>query len=76
MDYDKIVFCKYCNCMTKTKLGCIYICGKCGNDRRKKPEVIILDDNELSILSYAQEYPENWKKICKALDKSKMEKIK
>ncbi|MHA1302341.1 MAG: hypothetical protein ACTSPI_01380 [Candidatus Heimdallarchaeaceae archaeon] len=37
----------------------------------KKPKVIILDDNELSILSYAEEFPENWKRICEALDKEK-----
>jgi len=34
---------------------------------KKKPKVIILDDNEISILKYAEEYPENWKRICKAL---------
>ena len=26
--------------------------------------VVILDDNELSLSLYAEEYPENWKKIC------------
>jgi hypothetical protein len=31
-------------------------------------KVIILDNNELSILKYAQEYPENWKRICEALE--------
>lgn len=30
----KIKFCKNCNCITKTKQGTQYICGKCGNDRR------------------------------------------
>lgn len=35
---------------------------------KEKPKVIILDDNPLSIRSYAEEYPENWKKICEALD--------
>ena len=39
--------------------------------KEEKPKVIILDDNELSILSYAEEFPENWKKICEALDKKK-----
>ncbi len=34
-----------------------------------KPKVIILDDNELSIISYAEEFPENWKRICEALEK-------
>lgn len=29
-----ISLCKACNCMTKTKKGTIYICGKCGKDRR------------------------------------------
>jgi len=36
-----------------------------------KPKVIILDDNALSIMHYAEEFPENWKKICEALDKKK-----
>ena len=35
----------------------------------EKEKVIILDNNELSILSYAEEYPENWKRICEALEK-------
>jgi len=39
--------------------------------QEKKPKVVILDDNELSIMQYAEEYPENWKKICDALDKKK-----
>jgi len=34
-----------------------------------KTKIIILDDNELSISLYAEEYPENWKKICEALEK-------
>ena len=34
----------------------------------EKEKVIILDNNELSILSYAEEYPENWKRICEALE--------
>jgi hypothetical protein len=34
------------------------------------PKVIILDDNPISILSYAEEFPENWKKICNALVKN------
>ncbi len=38
-----------------------------------KKKVIILDDNELSIMKYAEEYPENWERICKALDE-KVEK--
>jgi len=29
---------------------------------------IILDDNALSIMKYAEEFPENWKKICEALE--------
>jgi len=36
---------------------------------KEKPKVIILDDNELSIMNYAEEFPENWKKICDALEK-------
>jgi len=39
--------------------------------KEEKPKVIILDNNELSIMSYAEEFPENWKKICDALDKKK-----
>ena len=39
---------------------------------KEKPKVIILDDNALSIMSYAEEYPENWKKICESLDKEKI----
>ena len=31
--------------------------------RNHKP--IILDDNELSIMKYAEEYPENWEKVKK-----------
>jgi len=38
---------------------------------KEKPKVIILDDNEISIMNYAEEFPENWKKICDALDKKK-----
>jgi len=37
-------------------------------------KIIILDDNELSILKYAEEFPENWRKICKALEERKEEK--
>lgn len=46
----------------------------------KKIKPIILDNNELSILSYAEEFPENWKRICKALDEkensSKLSEVK
>ena len=31
---EKIRYCKNCNCMTKTKVGYIYVCGKCDKDRR------------------------------------------
>ena len=31
---QKIKLCNNCSCMTKTKEGTIYICGKCGKDRR------------------------------------------
>ena len=41
----------------------------------EKPKVIILDDNELSILKYAEEFPKNWARICRGLDKKKGEKI-
>lgn len=36
---------------------------------REIPKVIILDNNPVSIANYAEEFPENWKKICEALDK-------
>ncbi|MFW9927945.1 MAG: hypothetical protein ACFFD1_00975 [Candidatus Thorarchaeota archaeon] len=32
---SEISFCNSCYCMTKSKPGYIYICGKCGKDRRK-----------------------------------------
>lgn len=35
----------------------------------KENKVIILDDNALSILSYAEEFPEKWKEICDTLAK-------
>jgi len=41
---------------------------------KKKPEVVILDDNPLSIASYAEEYPENWKKINDSLSSAGGEK--
>jgi hypothetical protein len=34
------------------------------------PSVIILDNNELSILKYAEEFPENFKKISEIAKKS------
>lgn len=34
----------------------------------RNKNIVILDDNELSLLSYAEEYPENWKKICDSLN--------
>jgi hypothetical protein len=37
----EIKYCNSCNCMTHTKSGYIYLCGKCGNDRRKKAEIEI-----------------------------------
>ena len=35
-----------------------------------KEPVIILDDNEISLLEYAREFPENWEKICESIDKA------
>ena len=50
-----------------------YICGKdglCPSCQKKKDnQVVILDDNELSIMQYAKEFPDNCKKICKSLEK-------
>jgi len=34
-------------------------------------KIIILDDNELSIMCYAEEFPDRWEEICKALNKKK-----
>lgn len=34
---------------------------------KEKPKVVILDDNELSIAKYAEEYPENFKEISDSL---------
>lgn len=31
--------------------------------RKEKPKAIILDDNELSISKYAEEYPDNFEKM-------------
>jgi len=42
---------------------------------KEKPKVIILDDNELSIMNYAEEFPKNWKRICDALDKKNLENL-
>ena len=39
----------------------------------KETKAIILDNNPISIAGYAEEYPENWKVICDALDKEKKE---
>ncbi|MHA1481813.1 MAG: DNA (cytosine-5-)-methyltransferase [Candidatus Heimdallarchaeaceae archaeon] len=36
-----------------------------------KPKVVILDDNELSMTKYAEEYPENFKAISQNLNKEK-----
>ena len=33
------------------------------NKAKSKPKVVILDDNELSLSRYAEEYPENFKEI-------------
>ena len=35
----------------------------------KPAKVIILDNNELSLMCYAQEYPANWARLCVAIDK-------
>jgi len=45
------------------------LCPSCEAKQEVKP--IILDDNPLSIASYAEEFPENWKKISKALAKKR-----
>jgi hypothetical protein len=44
--------------------------GKCNKETMK---VIILDDNELSILCYAREFPENWERICQVIKREKKE---
>jgi len=45
-------------------------CKNCFEKLKKEKEIVILDNNELSIMSYAEEYPENWKKICKSVEDS------
>lgn len=40
-------------------------------EKKKKPKAIILDDNIISIMHYAEEFPENWKKICNSLEELK-----
>jgi len=40
----------------------------------KETKAIILDDNALSIMKYAEEFPENWKRICESLDKKQTQK--
>jgi len=42
-----------------------------GEQKKEETKVVILDDNPISIARYAEEYPENWKKICEALDENK-----
>jgi len=34
MTDNKLKLCKSCNCMTNTMVGFVYLCGKCGKDRR------------------------------------------
>ena len=45
-----------------------------GKNITKDTPVIILDDNPVSVAGYVEEYPENWKAICDALDKEKKNK--
>jgi hypothetical protein len=42
----------------------IILCPECSDNSKTKP--IILDDNEVSLSMYAEEYPENWKKISES----------
>jgi hypothetical protein len=42
---------------------------RAASEKKKDNQVVILDDNELSIMQYAKEFPDNWKKICKSLEK-------
>ena len=46
-------------------------CKKCFEKLKKEKKIVILDNNELSIMKYAEEYPENWKKICEAIEEKK-----
>ena len=41
---------------------------------KKGDKVVILDNNPLSLACYAEEYPENWKKICEAVAKKKSQR--
>lgn len=35
MNYNYTIYCNNCYHMTKTKVGTIYICDRCGEDRRR-----------------------------------------
>lgn len=43
-------------------------------NNQQKSKAIILDDNELSIMKYVEEFPKNFERICDALDKKKERK--
>ena len=74
----KEITCPECGCIIhlewKLKEEIEENLNKLGDKLKKKEDVVILDDNELSIMSYAEEYPENWKRICESLDKKSSEK--
>ena len=68
---EKIQLCKSCGCMTNSKKGYIYICGKCGKDRRKiseKNDAEVLMD-KISDIIY------EWQ-LLKITDKKAFDKIK
>ena len=44
---------------------------KCSHCQLTKVDVVILDDNPLSLAMYAEEYPNNWKSITDSLNTSK-----
>ena len=71
--------CEICGKDVNTIVGFCGInrCLKCDSKRIKdsrnvqeaKPKVVILDDNELSMAKYAEEYPENFEAITDNLKK-------
>ncbi len=64
--YHKVEWYQCDNCNYSTNdidRICVHVCSE-----KEKPKVIILDNNEISIMKYAEEYPENWKRICDGLD--------
>ena len=43
---------------------------------KTETKVLILDDNPLSIASYAEEYPKDWKKVCNVKNSERTKEMK